>query len=236
MQANAHDHRDIRLVEYIEAFINESNFLPHDARIKKITSKEVSFVDGQGLEVPVEQLSDGYRSIFSMTFELIRQLVAAYDFDAIFSKDSPAKIIAPGVVLIDEIDAHLHPTWQRRIGGWLCEHFPKIQFIVTTHSPLVCHHGPNNTVYQLASPGSDSPGTMLQGQALDRLFYGNVLDAYGTGAFGDTTTRSDAGRRRLERLAVLNQKELRHKLTKNETRERNELRLAFPTSAHIVEQ
>ena len=46
--------------------------------------------------------------------------------------------MAPGVVLIDEVDAHLHPTWQRRIGLWFREHFPKLQFIVSTHSPLIC--------------------------------------------------------------------------------------------------
>lgn len=43
-----------------------------------------------------------------------------------------------GVVLIDEVDAHLHPTWQTRIGQWFTKYFPNIQFIVTTHSPLVC--------------------------------------------------------------------------------------------------
>ena len=43
-----------------------------------------------------------------------------------------------GVILIDEIDAHLHPAWQKRIGFWLKAHFPNIQFIVTTHSPFIC--------------------------------------------------------------------------------------------------
>ena len=41
-------------------------------------------------------------------------------------------------MLIDEIDAHLHIAWQKRIGFWLKEHFPNIQFIVMTHSPFVC--------------------------------------------------------------------------------------------------
>jgi len=44
---------------------------------------------------------------------------------------------ASGVVLIDEIDPHLHPKWQREIGFWLTKLFPNMQFIVTTHSPFV---------------------------------------------------------------------------------------------------
>lgn len=48
---------------------------------------------------------------------------------------SQANLLAEGVVLIDEIDLHLHPAWQRRVVGDLVRTFPKIQFIVTTHSP-----------------------------------------------------------------------------------------------------
>jgi predicted ATP-binding protein involved in virulence len=48
-----------------------------------------------------------------------------------------AALLTPGVVLIDEIDLHLHPKWQRRIVGDLLAAFPNIQFIATTHSPFV---------------------------------------------------------------------------------------------------
>ena len=43
-----------------------------------------------------------------------------------------------GVAPIDEIDAHLHPAWQREIGFWLKQCFPKGQFIVTSHNPMIC--------------------------------------------------------------------------------------------------
>ncbi len=45
---------------------------------------------------------------------------------------------AAGVVLIDDIELHLHPAWQRQIGFWLMQRFPLVQFIVSTHSPLIC--------------------------------------------------------------------------------------------------
>ena len=44
-------------------------------------------------------------------------------------------VTLPGVVAIDEVDAHLHPAWQQRIGDWFVERFPVTQFFVTTHSP-----------------------------------------------------------------------------------------------------
>ncbi|MEM9452950.1 MAG: AAA family ATPase [Myxococcota bacterium] len=186
------DHPDVALVKHIREFVDQSDFLPHRARIEEISSSAVRFVDGNGCNVSVDELSDGYRSILSMTFELIRQLVETYGVRMVFDREDPTKIAVPGVVLIDEIDAHLHPSWQRRIGAWLCEHFPRVQFIVTTHSPLVCYPGQNSTIYRLPKPGTDSEGGMLKDVARDRLLYGNVLDAYSTGEFGENITRSSS--------------------------------------------
>jgi hypothetical protein len=54
-----------------------------------------------------------------------------------------------GVVLIDEVDAHLHPRWQREIGFRLCKAFPEIQFIVTSHSPFVAQAASENGLFVL---------------------------------------------------------------------------------------
>jgi predicted ATP-binding protein involved in virulence len=51
--------------------------------------------------------------------------------------DSPNPLHEQGVVLIDELDIHLHPVWQQKIAGLLREQFPNTQFIVATHSPLI---------------------------------------------------------------------------------------------------
>lgn len=220
-----------KLLEPVKQFINQSDFLPNDVRLESVSSKGVHFVDGNGCAVDVENLSDGYRSILSMTFELIRQLAATYGAKALFAKNDPSKIVVPGVVLIDEIDAHLHPTWQRRVGQWFCEHFPKIQFIVTTHSPLVCQSAHKGSIFRLPRPGTEEKPAMITGVERDRLLYGNVLDAYGTGAFGHVAAQSDEGLRLLERLAMLNQKELFGKLTKAERAEQTKLRTILPTAA-----
>lgn len=224
-----------RLLDSLRTFINQDDFLPHKARLSEVSSRGVEFIDGNGRELLVEDLSDGYRSILSMTFELIRQLSRAYAPSYIFNDDR-TRIVAPGVILIDEVDAHLHPTWQRKIGLWLREHFPKMQFIVTTHSPLICQAADVGTVWRLPQPGTDETGSMLSGVELDRLLYGNVLDAYGTEAFGGDINRSDESKKKLQRLAELNHKELHSQLTSSEKKEQDELRAMLPTSAHSLNQ
>ena len=223
------------LLNAVRFFVNQSGFLPHQARLDNVSSKGVEFVDGNGYHLRVEELSDGYRSVLSMTFELIRQLARAYGPDRVFDPKDATKIIAPGVVLIDEIDAHLHPTWQRRIGVWFREHFPNLQFIVTTHSPLICQAADGGTVWRLPKPGSDDVGGMITGRQLERLVYGNVLDAYSTEAFGEDVTRSEASKARLKRLAELNMKELQGALSEQDRQEQEQLRATMPTSAHRVD-
>ncbi len=215
------------LLDRVKAFVSQEGFLPHHAKLTDISPDAVVFTDGDGKQVPIEELSDGYRSILSMTFELIRQMSAVFKPEQIFSTDDSSKIIAPGVVLIDEVDAHLHPTWQRRIGLWFREHFPNIQFIVTTHSPLVCQAA--DTVFRLPAPGSEEQAGMVTGIALQRLLYGDVLDAYGTALFGEDVGRSERGKEMMKELAELNVKEVNLGLSKTERARQQKLRAAFPS-------
>lgn len=79
----------------------------------------------------LNSLSDGYRSMFVLVADILRwALIHRSD------ENCPVNEV-PGVVLIDEVDAHLHPRWQREVGRLLTTAFPNIQFIVTTHSPFV---------------------------------------------------------------------------------------------------
>ena len=81
--------------------------------------------------LPVRLLSDGERGVLALVLDLTRRLSQANpDF-----VDPAAE--AAAVVLIDEIDLHLHPSWQRKIVSNLQVAFPQCQFIATTHSPQV---------------------------------------------------------------------------------------------------
>ena len=89
----------------------------------------VAFETSFGL-VDYSSLSVGYQSTIAWVVDLAIRLIDNYP-------DSIAPLESPGIVLIDEIDAHLHPRWQRSITSHLQQIFPRVQFIATTHSPLI---------------------------------------------------------------------------------------------------
>ena len=86
----------------------------------------------------IEQLSDGEKCLIAMVGDLARRLV-------ILNSSHPQPLTAPAIILIDEIDLHIHPQWQRRIIPTLLATFPNCQFLITTHSPhVVTHVQPEN--------------------------------------------------------------------------------------------
>lgn len=89
-------------------------------------------------EIAFHDLSDGYRSMLALSIDLLRWLVVAFP-------ESPDPLQCAGVVLVDELDTHLHPSWQRTIGHWLRKKFPKIQFIIATHSPFIAQVAESET-------------------------------------------------------------------------------------------
>jgi len=219
------------IIEDIKRLVNSPDFLPHKAEIVSISSDGVVFKDGNGSLINVNQMSDGYRSILSLTFELIRQLVRVYGPDATFRciREGQMYIDLPGVVLVDEIDAHLHPSWQTRIGQWFTNYFRGIQFIVTTHSPLICRASEKGTIWRLATPGSNGQSFKITGADRERLIQGNILDAYGTDMFGTNVSISEESNEKLNEMAQLNIKSLTGTISENEEKRLNELKTIFPT-------
>lgn len=93
-------------------------------------------------ECYLEELSSGYKSVLSMLFSIIDWIEGVNEGEQAYIDK------AEGTVLIDEIDTHLHPSWQCSILTTLCTIFPKLQFIVTTHSPFVISNAqPNQLIY-----------------------------------------------------------------------------------------
>ena len=81
---------------------------------------------------PFHELSDGYRNTLSLIADIAYRMAI---LNPQFLGDVTKK--TPGIVLIDEVDLHLHPIWQKRILKTLKNVFPLVQFIVTTHSPSI---------------------------------------------------------------------------------------------------
>lgn len=224
---------DGRELAGIERFVNESGLLQPGVIIEKIDSTGIFFRDANGNIVPATQLSDGYRSILSLTFEMFREMIRLFGVEKVFTNVEKGEMIidVEGVVLIDEADAHLHPTWQTRIGQWFVEHFPNIQFIVTTHSPLICRGAEKRgSIWRLAAPGSDEQSGEITGTQRDRLIYGNVLEAYGTEAFGEDVSQSQEGVKMGERLAYLNMRSFQGLITDEEEAELDMLKAKLPTA------
>ena len=80
--------------------------------------------------VSVRNLSLGYQSMVAWMVDLASQFLDRFP-------DSKSPLSEPGIVLVDEIDLHMHPAWQRSLMSFLGERFPATQFIATAHSPLV---------------------------------------------------------------------------------------------------
>lgn len=85
-----------------------------------------------GEEIPFHFLSDGYRNLLAIFADLAYRCVTLNPHFGI-----EANLLTEGMVLIDELDLHLHPSWQKTIINQLKKTFPKVQFVATTHSPFV---------------------------------------------------------------------------------------------------
>ena len=95
---------------------------------------EIAYIDenNNAMRMPINKLSDGYKSMISLVADIAyRMAVLNPQFLGDVCKNTD------GVVLIDEIDLHLHPAWQQRVLEDLRAIFPKVQFIVSAHAPAV---------------------------------------------------------------------------------------------------
>jgi len=109
---------------HIERRSQDKDFSFHSAEESSLVIKK------NGQDLKIEQLSAGEQIVLMMVSDIARRLAIANP-----SLSDPLQ--GKGIVLIDEIELHLHPQWQRQIIPSLLNTFPNIQFIVTTHSPQV---------------------------------------------------------------------------------------------------
>jgi len=128
----------------LEAIRNTlATFLPKYSfpRVKRQPAERL-VLQGNGYKLSIANLSHGERLIFAIVGDLIRRLNIA-------NPDLENPHLGEGIVMIDEIEQHLHPAWQRTIIPNLRKTFPNIQFIVTTHSPQVLSNVPKENVFIL---------------------------------------------------------------------------------------
>ncbi|WP_208458256.1 AAA family ATPase [Burkholderia stabilis] len=111
----------------------------------------------------ISQLSDGYRVVLGLAMDFARRLAQANDENSLKMVGAISPLDVPAIALIDELDLHLHPSWQQRIVTDLMQTFRNTQFIVTTHSPQVLSTVKRENVRVI---GVDAKGKMMAGLPL----------------------------------------------------------------------
>ncbi len=172
--------------------ILRDDLLPNQITIDRVDSDGLWLKDRNGLQLTWSDMSDGYRSAVALLADILRHLMNAYGMDGLAGRDENGKLFIKrgGVVMIDEIDAHLHPEWQREIGFWLKKHFPFIQFLVTTHSPIICQAADSNGLFVLPEPGSTDQARALTQEEYETIIASRPDTILLTPAFGLQNTRS----------------------------------------------
>ncbi|HWK02823.1 MAG TPA: AAA family ATPase [Puia sp.] len=160
--------------------------------------------------VNIQQLSLGYKTMVAWMVDLAARMFERYP-------DSDNPLAEPAIVLVDEIDLHLHPKWQRKIFDYLSDKFPQTQFIVTAHSPLVVQSAPiDANIVLLRKEGDhvviDNELASVQNWRLDQIL---TSDLFGV----DSARGNEAERKLEERKRLLGQKNL----TKEEEKRLEEL-------------
>lgn len=199
--------------------ILRDDLMPNQITVDRVDSDGLWLKDRNGLQLAWGEMSDGYRAALALLADILRHLIAAYGIDGLAErgKDGKIRIVRSGVVMIDEIDAHLHPEWQREIGFWLKRHFPKIQFLVTTHSPIICQAADENGLFVLPEPGSGAAPRALTTDEYKTVISSRPDTILLTPAFGLQNTRSPrAVEGRAEYAKLMAKKRAGAKLTKEE--------------------
>jgi predicted ATP-binding protein involved in virulence len=126
-------YRDVinTILKFLPEF-DDINLVYSESDVKLVLTKK-------GIELDAQQLSQGEKTILTLVGDLSRRL-------SLLNPNLQNPFEGKGIVLIDEIDLHLHPAWQQRIIERLLTTFPNIQFILSTHSPQVLSTVPSRSI------------------------------------------------------------------------------------------
>ena len=142
------------VIKAIEQFVPDYSSL----RVTRVP-RPLMLINKNGETFNIDQLSDGEKNLITLVGDIARRL-------AIANPNSSMPLKGEGIVLIDEIDLHLHPSWQRLIISQLTKVFPNCQFLITTHSPQVISQVKSESLFLLKNKNNE-------------LSYSMALESYG---------------------------------------------------------
>ena len=159
--------------------------------------------------VQLHQLSLGYQTVMAWIVDIAWRMIDHYP-----NCENPLR--EPAIVIVDEIDLHLHPKWQREIRKHLTDHFPKVQFITTAHSPLMAQDALDTNLAVVTNfcdqSVIESKPDIVKTWRLDQVLTSDL--------FGVQSSRPVRIEKSMERRTILVQKD---KLTEDEQNELNKL-------------
>jgi hypothetical protein len=213
------------ILDYVLRVLND-DFLRNGLRVDRVDSQGLWLRDLTDIVLPLSSMSEGYRASLAMLVDIVRHLTDVHGPDELL-KETEGRLEIPysGVVVIDEVDSHLHPEWQRQIGFWLKHRFPNMQFIVTTHSALICQAADERGLFHLPPPGTPD-GPFQLGEMDYKAVIRSKPDAiYLSPAFGLQHTRSPRAVEARREYARLRAKEKEIGLSPAEKKEYTQLSL-----------
>lgn len=166
--------------------------LPHGVRFSGefLPEDEQYLFEFEGTPTPFTALSDGYKAFIGWVGDLIGHLA-----DVATDKIKLNEIT--GIVLVDEIDLHLHPAWQREVAPRLSAAFPCLQFVFSSHSPLVASSVKRENIFVTDRAEN---GTAAISQIDEHVYGQSVEHVLLSSYFGLTTTRPEKFQRAAEGL------------------------------------
>lgn len=168
-------------------------------------NKTILFTEGQ-IILPLEALSDGYQIMAAWIGDLLYRLTETFN-------DYKAPLDARGLLLIDEIDLHLHPKWQRKLLEFINTKLKNMQVIATTHSPLTAQQAGEDELYALKKTNGNVVLVPFIGSPRNLLVHQLLLSP----VFGLETDESFVVQKQKEKYQALKAKK------KHSAQEKNEL-------------
>ncbi|QYX64904.1 AAA family ATPase [Shewanella putrefaciens] len=150
---------------------------------KVLAASNEIMIDSPNGEIYYEYLSSGFKSCLSIIFGIIKEVELRFKSPCVKVDDFD------GVILIDELELHLHPEWQAKIASILVDVFPKIQFIASTHSPHILQNAKPNEIIALALNEGDVYRRQLNGGAYG--FQGWTVEEVLIDVMGMSDTRTE---------------------------------------------
>ena len=176
-------------------FINKVINLKQIKSLNESSSIEVQTENGEW--IPLRDLSYGYQTMTALLVDIGSRMMDKYP-----ESDNP--LAEPVIILIDEIDLHLHPKWQRQIMEQFSKYFPQAQFIVTSHSPLIVQaaEAVNANIVVCRKDGDkviiDNNPEEVKGWRIDQILISDLFDL--------PTVRSNADEEKMSRYYELEAK------------------------------